>query len=34
MNQKELMSEVEEAYRESFERFISKMEHDVNGNKD
>jgi hypothetical protein len=33
MKQKELISEVQETYRELWER-ISKMEHDVNGNKD
>jgi hypothetical protein len=34
MNQKELMPKVQEAYRESCERFFSKIKHDVNGNKD
>lgn len=34
MKQKELIPEVQVAYRESCERFISKTEHDVNGNKD
>jgi len=34
MKQKEPIRDVQEAYRESCERFISKIEHDVNGNKD
>jgi len=34
MKQKELIQAVQETYRESCERFISKIEYDVNGNKD
>jgi hypothetical protein len=33
MKQKELIPEVQEAYRKSWEKLISKIEHDVNGNK-
>jgi hypothetical protein len=34
LNQKATMPKAEEAYRESCERFISKIDHDLNGNSD